>query len=90
MEELKKAIQAAGEELRDTYEWLLDDDETLFAQVVLKHVAPVIDPAAVETARKTKIAALRAELAALEAPNARMSGLSDRSDDCNEQHLEQK
>lgn len=73
MEELKKAIQAAGEELRDTYEWGLDDDddrkpviETLFAQVVLKHVAPVIDPAAVETARKAKIAALRAELAALE------------------------
>ena len=72
MDELKKAIQAAGEELRDTYEWGLDDDdrkpviETLFAQVVLKHVSPVIDPAAVETARKAKIAALRAELAALE------------------------
>lgn len=72
MEELKKAIEAAGNELRDTYEWGLDDDdrkpviETLFAQVVLKHVAPVIDPTAVETARKAKIAALRAELAALE------------------------
>jgi hypothetical protein len=65
MEELKMAIQAAGEELRDTYEWSLDADdrkpviETLFAQVVLKHVAPVIAPEA-------KIAALRAELTALE------------------------
>ena len=64
MDELKRAIQAAGEELRDIYEWGLDDDdrkpviETLFAKVVLKHVAPVIDPAAVETARKAKIAVL--------------------------------
>ena len=72
MQELKKAIEAAGAELRDTYEWSLDDDdrkpviETLFARVVLKHVAPVIDPEAVELARKAKIAALRAELAALE------------------------
>lgn len=72
MEELKKAIQAAGEELRDTYDWGLDDDddrkpvlETIFAKVLLKHVAPVIDPATLESTRKAKIAALRAELAAL-------------------------
>jgi hypothetical protein len=74
VDELKKAIQAAGEELRDTYGWDLDDDlskpviETLFAQVLLKHVAPLIDPAAAEVARKIRVASLRAELAALGEP----------------------
>jgi hypothetical protein len=72
MDDLKKTIHAAGEELRDSYGWALDADdskpviETVFAQVVLKHVGKVIDPVAAETARVVKIAALRAELAALE------------------------
>lgn len=73
MDELKKAIEAAGRELRDEHEWGLDDDsslpilDTLFARVMLAHVAPVIDPEAVRAAKAAKIAALRAELAALEA-----------------------
>ena len=72
MDDLKKAIHAAGEELRYSYGWALDADdskpviETVFAQVVLKHVGKVIDPVSAETARVVKIAALRAELAALE------------------------
>ena len=70
-EQLTAAIAAAGEELQDEYGWALDDDnekpvmETLFAKVLLKHIEPNIDPAAVETARQARIAALRAELAIL-------------------------
>lgn len=72
LNELKQAIEAAGAELRDHYEWSLDGDdekpilETVFAQVVLKHTAPVMGPAAAELARKARIAALRNELAVLE------------------------
>ncbi len=72
MDELKRAIQAAGEELRDIYEWSLDEDEqkpvldTLLSVVMLKHITPLVDPSAMETARRVKIAALRAELDALE------------------------
>ena len=71
-EDLRKAIGAAGTELRDVYGWTLDFDddkpvsESLFARVVFKHIAPLIDPAAMEAARKARIAALRAELEALE------------------------
>ena len=70
-EDLRKAIEAAGTELRDVHGWALDSDdgpvsESLFARVVFKHIAPLIDPAAMETARKARIAALRAELEALE------------------------
>jgi hypothetical protein len=72
MDELKRAIQAAGEELRDIYEWSLDEDtqkpvlDTLFCGVLLKHITPLVDPISMETARRVKIAALRAELYALE------------------------
>lgn len=71
-EDLRKAIEAAGKELRDVHGWTLDSDddgpvsESLFARVVFKHIAPLIDPAAMEAARKARIAALRAELEALE------------------------
>lgn len=70
-EALKTAINAAGVELRDTHGWSLgwDDVEpvsdTLFAKILLKHIAPVVDPSAMQNARKVRIAVLRAELAAL-------------------------
>lgn len=69
---MRKAIEAAGKELRDVHGWALDVRnnkavlKTEFALVVFKHIAPLIDPAAMETARKARIAALRAELEALE------------------------
>lgn len=73
MDELKKAIEAAGEELVYAHCWSLDEDEdkpiaeTLFSRVVLKHLSPLLAPGEMAAARKAKIAALRAELAALEA-----------------------
>jgi hypothetical protein len=71
MDELKKAIEAAGAELRANG-WLLDAGDELpvldtqFGQVMMKHIAPVFSPEHAERARQAKVAALRAELAVLE------------------------
>lgn len=71
-EQINKAVEAAGDELRIFHGWGLDDDntkpvlETLFAQVVLKHVMRAVNPESVKVAKAAKIAALRAEIEALE------------------------
>ena len=73
MDELIKAIEAAGAELIDDHGWGLDDDEskpvmkTLFARVLLKHLRPIASPECQRAAKLARIAALRAELQALEA-----------------------
>ncbi len=74
MDELKKAIEAAGHELIGDYGWTLDDDEskpvlrTLFGQVLLKHLSPLVSIEGQRAAKVARIAALRAELLALESP----------------------
>lgn len=72
MDELRKAVEAAGKELEVEHGWALDGSyckpviESTFAKVVLKHIQPIVDPGAAEIARKARIAALREELAELE------------------------
>jgi hypothetical protein len=69
MTPLERAIHDAGTELVTEHGWGLCDEQctpvlqTVFGRVVMKHMAPVLDP----KARAVRIAALLAELAALEA-----------------------
>ena len=57
MDELIKAIEAAGAELIEDHDWSLGDDnrlpvmQTLFGQVLLKHLTPIASP---EAQRATK------------------------------------
>ena len=73
MDELIKAIEAAGAELIEDHGWILDDEyglpvmQTLFGQVLLRHLTPIVSPEAQRAAKLARIAALRAELQALEA-----------------------
>ena len=72
MDALINAIKAAGDDLRDNHQWSLDNDpstpvvDTLFGQVLLKHLSLAIDPESQKAAIKLKIAALLAELSSLE------------------------
>lgn len=77
MDELKRAIEAAGRELESQHSWLLDGDPapcpdvlaTEFGQVLMKHLAPVValaDPDHTKIMRQARIAALYAELQVLE------------------------
>ena len=83
-EQLTAAIAAAGEELQDKHGWALDDDnekpvmETLFAEVLMKHFEPALDPRAAEAERRARIAALRAELAELESRNSETANITRR------------
>ena len=75
MDDLTKALMAAGEELAREHAWCFDGDpgcppteDNPFVEVTRKHVAPMVDAEGWRTAR---IAALKAELALLEStPNA--------------------
>lgn len=72
MDDLIKAIEAAGAELIGDHGWSLDDDDslpvmkTLFGRVLLKHLKPIASPEGQRAAKLARIAALRAELQALE------------------------
>lgn len=71
MDELTKAIIAAGDELTKKHDWSVDDNgngcsaepDGKFCTVLRKHLLPLVNVSAFKTA---KIQALRAELAALE------------------------
>lgn len=71
MKEIEDAIVAAGKELQSRYAWRLDGDEskpvtdTVFAQVVQKHIMLAIDPEVLERRRAARIAVLRAEITEL-------------------------
>lgn len=72
MDELRKAVEAAGQELQRDYGWTLDEDrdtpisDSCFFNVVIKHMRQFVGPEASEILRKARISALRAELAELE------------------------
>lgn len=71
MDTLTKALLQAGEELAKDHNWCFDEGipgtlptaDDAFIKVVTKHVAPLLNT---EEWRASRIAALRAELAALE------------------------
>lgn len=73
MDDLTLAILAAGNELRIEYGWSIDDDwddiddpaTGVFVTVMRKHLEPFIS----DDWRVTRIAALKAELKALEQSN---------------------
>ena len=79
MDDLTKALMAAGEELALEYEWCFDGDpgcpprdDNPFITVVRKYVEPMVD---VDGWRSARIAALKAELALLESPpNCNVTG----------------
>lgn len=70
MDDLTKALIESGEELANDYTWCFDGDpgcppsvDNPFITVLRKHLVPLID---VESWRKSRIAALKAELELLE------------------------
>lgn len=73
MDELTKAILDAANHLR-TMGWSVDDQgldgmpqpDGEFVRVVREHVAPLIEPGYLDSLRRERIAALRAEADALE------------------------
>lgn len=71
MDILTKALMAAGEELASEHSWCFEGDpgcpptlDSPFILVVYKHMLPLVDHAGW---KKDRIAALRAEIALLEA-----------------------
>jgi hypothetical protein len=72
MDDLTKALIAAGEELAREHAWCFDgyhgcppEEDNTFVEVVRKHVAPIVDA---DCWRAARIAALKAELELLESP----------------------
>lgn len=66
---LTEAILSAGRELGEVHNWSFEDDGSMepsfecpYTQVLLKHITPLMHP----EFRLARIAALKAEIAALE------------------------
>jgi hypothetical protein len=70
--ELLAALIAAADELYKSHGWTLDDEamgnqpepDGEFVTVLAKHIAPLLDP---EERKRARVAALRAEIAQIEA-----------------------